>query len=205
MTPRHNASDDTPANGSGGIAMVIRSWIIVAVNLGVGAAFGCALLWMFWTGMIEPQKLERQAQSEDRQKLLDSTLKTNESLTKTNEKMAETLDQIKISAAESSAVVLQAVQTNGRTIGIVAEAMHNQTAILDDRTSLFAEMSDTHKRQCDSLDKMNLSMDAATQMMGPSVKQREIQLQKQDETILLQKETNLQLKSLTEAVKSKNP
>jgi hypothetical protein len=42
-------------------------------------------------------------------------------------------------------------------------------------------------------------------MMGPSVKQREIQLQKQDETILLQKETNLQLKSLTEAVKAKNP
>jgi hypothetical protein len=205
MTPRHTASDDTPANGNGGIAMVIRSWIIVAVNLGVGAAFGCALLWMFWTGMIEPQKLERQAQSEDRQKLLDSTLKTNESLTKTNEQMAETLDQIKISAAESSAVVLQAVQTNGRTIGIVAEAMHNQTAILDDRTSLFAEMSDTHKRQCDSLDKMNLSMDAATQMMGPSIKQREMQLQKQDETILLQKETNLQLKSLTEAVQAKNP
>jgi hypothetical protein len=42
-------------------------------------------------------------------------------------------------------------------------------------------------------------------MMGPSVKQREIQLEKQDETILLQKQANEQLKSLTEAVKAKNP
>lgn len=155
-------------------------WMRLASTLGVGTAFGAAMIAVTWYGFIVPNNLRQDNAEKRQEKLVDSISETNHSLATNTQTNVQTLKQMEETLRASSAVVLEAVRSNGEVVQSSAEILHG--------------VSKTHELQCEQLKQINDTMLDAKTMMSPLPQQRLDAMKKLDET-------NAKLEELIQATK----
>jgi hypothetical protein len=136
----------------------------------VGFPIAACLMMLAGLGVIGQWMIGNQT------RLIDSTIETNASLINANNRNAETFEQIKRSLEASSAVVLQSVHDNGKSIQINSEVLKSCAQVLNERTPLLEEMHVTQQKQQKTMESMNALIEDASVLMAPVPKLRSEQL-----------------------------